>query len=114
MAENEHESRAAVEITRIVERNRMIRWGFVTVGMVACTWLVTDAVVKLLDQPPWLVLALALISGVAPGSVPMIIAIRWARRHIRRLASRNAELEKRENPTRSSSELNPDGTYDHD
>lgn len=41
----------AVEITRINERQRTIRWTVTSVAVVTCVWLISDAIVEILNKP---------------------------------------------------------------
>jgi hypothetical protein len=109
-----YESRTAVQITAITEFFRAVRWAIITAGFVCCAWLVTAAAVNLLDKPPWLILSLAVLSGVVPSVGPTWIVIKLSRTRIKKLTARIAELEKTVNQTRSSSALRPDGTLPHD
>jgi hypothetical protein len=56
-------------LARVVEINRTIRFCFGVLGFVATVAIVSYAVIQIVSQPPWLVLALAIFgpSGLLAG-----------------------------------------------
>jgi hypothetical protein len=119
VANSEHDARAAVEITRILERGKTARWGIVGLVVTACVWVISNAVISITqsDDPPWLKLSLAILAAVSSllaGHSPGLLVLRWARKKIARYASRKEQLEQSVDPNRSSSQLRKDGTLPND
>ena len=106
------------EEIRANARVEIVRWivgGIVILGLGIC-W----AVVKIHDNP-WpevvLIISLVLISAFTGGAGPTIFAFKWRKKYreiIDRIYDRNVELEKKDNPERNSSSINPDGSAAED
>ena|SRR6266446_8319535 len=102
-----------IELARIASRERSIK--FISgCGLTAfIVWQIVRAYVELKDEPPkppWLVAFLAIFGPGGLVTLFMGCVIWYVRRFTKRLAPRNAELERRIDPTRQSSGLRENGT----
>jgi hypothetical protein len=109
-------SKDEVELARVIERSRAIRWTAVSAAIVFSVWIVADATVKIVNrpQPAWLTVVLAILAAVGLGASPTLWILAWVRSFIRRQVVRIAELEQSVDPTRTSSNLRTDGTLPND
>jgi len=64
-------------LTAITERHRTIRLGIVAVAFVATVGIVTTAVVKMAEQPPWLTLLLAIFGPTGTVVIIFFGYIKW-------------------------------------
>lgn len=100
----------AVQVVKINEVSRVLRWLIVVGGIVACVWIITDAVVKIMDEPAWVTVVAALIVAIAGPSGIIALLIKRQRRYTRHNQERLASLERAADPRRTSSGLRADGT----
>lgn len=99
-----------VTIARYAEIGRTIRWIAICILFGWCFWAITDAAVKLMDRPPWLVALLSILSCSLPFAVLLRRLLRRIRRYTKFVATRLARLEEEHDPDRTSSGLMEDGT----
>lgn len=97
-------SRERIEIKRIAESARTMRWLIVTVGIVACVICIVVGIVRMTERPPWLVLCLAMVAGIGPPSGIIVGMLELRRRYVRHNHKRLKSLERKIDPNRSSSE----------
>lgn len=98
---------------RIEQAHQTARTLIITVGVVVATWIVADAVVKLMDEPPWLTALSCVIAAVLGGTVQtplMVGAFRYIQGWTRRNIARQSRFEAEVDPGRTTSGMNDDGT----
>lgn len=99
-----------VEILRIRETQKTLRYLILTLGTVTALGLIVWAAVRMTEKPPWLVLALAILASLSGPSGLLVFTVRYVWRWTRTHMGRTAELERLNDPARTTSSLNPDGT----
>lgn len=94
----------------------MLRCAIITVGVVACVWIVSRAAVSMTaaPQPPWLTIVLTIMTAIGVGSAPGAWALGKIRFYMKHDHQRVTELEASIDPARSTSGLNKDGTCPDD
>ncbi len=110
MAKDKPDQTEQIEILRIRETEKTKRYVILTLGVVSSLGIIAWAAVRLMDKPPWLAFALAVLAALSGPSTLLAITVRfvwsWTSRHM----GRTARLEMTVDPNRSTSSLNPDGT----
>jgi hypothetical protein len=99
-----------VDILRIRETQKTLRYLILTFGIVTSLGLIAWAAVRMTEKPPWLVLALAILAASSGPTALLLYTVRYVRRWTRDHMGRTAELERIIDPARTTSSLNPDGT----
>lgn len=97
----------------IEQRHRTIRIAVITAGIVACTYFLADAVVKIMERPWWEAAAAVLIACVGAGvaQTPLLLRVRiYVRNWTKRTLSRQSQIESMKDPHRTSSGMREDGT----
>lgn len=110
----DHGAQVYAEVKKFSTKHGTIRTGIITVGVVVCVWIITDAVVNLLDKPPWLVAFLAIVSSIIAPLVHNYILRSRIKRYTEESSAKYAELQKKIDPDRSTSGLERDGSTPKD
>lgn len=97
----------------IEEWHRTGRTIVISGAVVGCVYIGAGAVVKLMDKPPWLAALSAVLAVIGAGGVQTPIIIRY-RKYIQDWTRKNltliAQMQSRQDPRRTSSGLQEDGT----
>lgn len=102
-----------VRIVQTRELHRTLRVLIICTLIGVCVWKISDAVVDLMDKPPWLVALSTLLSvfGAAFAQTPTFWFVFYrVRKFTRETVSRRSEIEASIDPERTSSDLREDGT----
>lgn len=97
-------------IVRIQEINKTVRTCFIGGCIVVGLLIIANSVVKILDKPAWVEVALALIVAILGPSGIIFFIIKRMRAYTRTDHQRVIELEKKIDPKRITSDLPKDGT----
>ncbi len=108
--ENEKHTR---HLLVVHETHRTIRWVTTCAVIAFGLWLCMPVVEKVLVKPPWLTLSLALVVALAAPSSVMKAMFGLLHRNIKRLSARSRSYEQKDDPNRTSSDLEPDGSSRH-
>ena len=92
-----------VEVVRIMERAKTIRWVSVGVIVLLGVIAIVIGIVKIVEQPPWLTLCLAILVALAGPSGVIYRLQRSRRQYVKKTHQRTVDLEKRLHNQRTSS-----------
>jgi hypothetical protein len=97
----------------VEEWHRTIRLGMVLAAIAVCVWKISDAVVKIMEKPPWLVALSTILSIFFAAGIqsPLFYGVvmfikKWTREHV----ARESRLEELIDKNRASSGLTTEGT----
>jgi hypothetical protein len=96
----------------VEEWHRTIRFLGVCCTVAVCVWKISDAVVKIMDKPPWLVALTTIIAVLLSGFVqtPVLYGVlTYVRKWTRETLARQSQAEQAIDPERSSSGLTHEG-----
>ena len=103
----------ARDIVRIREANKTSRVRWIVGGIVVCVGMIVYAAVTITDNPPWLVVTLAVVA-VLPQVFVVKVTIGIFRSYVKRKNERVRDLERISDPSRTTSGLEPDGAASDD
>jgi hypothetical protein len=107
MAENQTKPGEHVQVTKVMENARTLRWLIVAAAVVALAWIIKNGIVEIVSEPPWVPIVLVVLTSLIGPTGIITLVVKYRTKAVQKHSKRTAALEKKLDPERTSSSDGP-------